>query len=181
MIFCGQCGYQLSPGENVCPRCGAQTNAELIEDDPGIYNLTEVSHTLSNPPQRSQVAAPQNRNSQPGIPIRSVPPKAEEPLILGANSLNEQLANETTTVMNSQMYPPAYPNYPQPVGMGFQGYNTGIYAQYQDAQALAVARLLAASQRGKMVALLLILFGLLLLTGAVVTLLLTLQGIIFTS
>jgi hypothetical protein len=176
MIFCGQCGYQLSQGDIICPRCGAKTEASLIENDPGTYNPTEISHAVLERPH----AAPQrNRNSQPRIPIQPNPPEAAGPLILGSEYLNEQLANETTSMMNSQTYAPqqGYANYPpQAAGTGFYGYPP----PYQGGQ-VAVARLLEASHRGKTAALLLILFGLLLLTGAIVILLLTLQGIIFTA
>ena len=181
MVFCGQCGYQLAPGDTTCPRCGATTDADLIENDPGAYNPTEISHAIL---PRPQAASQRNRHSQPRLPIRPKPPEPDGPLVLGSDSLNEQSANETTTMMNSQMYAPqpAYTNnYPPQMVTGFQGYNAGVYPPYQTGQSAAVAQLLAASQRGKTAALLLILFGLLLLTGAVVVLLLTLQGIIFAS
>lgn len=177
MIFCGQCGYQLSPGETICPRCGAATDADQLENDPGSNKPTEISHILLDaPPLR-------NRSSQPRLPIQQQRLPEQQPLVLGSNPYNGQLANETTSMMNSQ---PAYPqqqsytNYPQQqAGTGFYGYNTGSYPQPQGNQAMA--QILEASRRGKTGALLLILFGLLLLTGAVVILLLTFQGLIFTA
>jgi len=175
MVFCGQCGYQLSPGEKICPRCGAETNAELINDDPGTYNPTMISHVVlenSQPPLRlsSQVR-----------PSHSSAPEPQRPLILGPSSGADQLANETTTMMNSQMNPQmysgqqGYANYPPQAG--FSGFNSGGYQpQYQGGQ---FAALLESSRKGQTTALLLILFGLLLLIGAVIILLLTLQGAIF--
>jgi hypothetical protein len=189
MVFCGQCGYQLSPGETICPRCGAKTDADLIGSDPGTYNPTEISHAVIEQPQPP---AQFSRNSQPGLPAQSQPRlpvqgQPPEPLILGSGYANDQLANEATTLMNSPTYQQqqAYANYPQQAGTGFYGYPQqylGSYPQqYQGGQSTAVAQLLESSRRGKNGALLLILFGLLLLIGSIVILLLTLQGLIFTS
>lgn len=180
MVFCGQCGYQLSPGDKICPRCGAETRADLIEDDPGTYNPTVISHTVSeNPPPPAR-----GRGTSSGSSI-SPAPEPPKPLILGPSAFDNQLANETTTIMNSSNYAPqpgyaqpGYANYPQQTGTGFYGYNPGGYQQYQGGQAAA---LLESSRRGQTTALLLILFGLLLLSGAIVILLLTLQGTIFAA
>lgn len=177
MIFCGQCGYQLSPGETTCPRCGAKTDADLLEHDPGSNNPTEISHALLDLPQ----ALP-GRNNQQWSSVRQAP-SGPQPLVLGAGTYDEQQANETTAMMNSQTYPPqqaSYVGYPQQVGTGFYGSQVDGYApQYQGSQPAVMAEMLEASKRGKTGALLLILFGLLLLTGSIVVLLLTLQGIIF--
>jgi zinc-ribbon domain len=179
MIFCGQCGYQLSPGETTCPRCGAKTDADQLEHDPGNNKPTEISHALLDLPQASP-----GRNNQQGSSVRQTP-SGPQPLVLGASSYDAQLANETTTMMNSQTYPPQQPSYvgyPQQVGTGFYGSQAGGYApQYQGGQSPVMAEMLESSNRGKTGALLLILFGLLLLTGSIVVLLLTLQGIIFTA
>src|SRR5258708_3885715 len=176
MVFCGQCGYQLAPGYTVCPRCGAQTEAETIEYDPGAYNPTEISHAILDAP--TQGVPPHNRGSQPRQP------EQQGPLVLGSMTPNERLANEATTSMNSQTYPPqqAYPGYPQQAGTGMYGYNVGGYQQqYQAGQSAVVAQLLEASRKGKITALLLILFGLLLLIVAIIIFLLTRQGIIFSA
>lgn len=176
MVFCGQCGYQLAPGDTVCPRCGAQTEAETIEYDPGAYNPTEISHAILNAP--TQGVPPQNRGSQPRQP------EQQGPLVLGPMTPHRGLSNEATTSMNSQTYPPqqAYPGYPQQAGTGMYGYNVGGYQQqYQAGQSAVVAQLLEASRKGKITALLLILFGLLLLIVAIIIFLLTRQGIIFSA
>ncbi|HET8844246.1 MAG TPA: zinc-ribbon domain-containing protein [Ktedonobacteraceae bacterium] len=180
MVFCGQCGYQLSPGDKICPRCGAETNADMVDSDPGTYNPTVISHTV---PENFQ-APPRGRSSQsrPSMPPAQEPPR---PLVLGPSSVDDQLANETTTMMNSQMMnpqmyaqQPGYQNHPQQMNTGFYGYNAGGYQQAQSGQ---FAALMESSRRGQTTALLLILFGLLLLIAAIIILLLTLQGTIFTA
>lgn len=174
MVFCGQCGYQLGPGDKLCPRCGAITDVDTIKQDPGTYKPTEISHAvLESPP----ISSPQKRGNpleQPG------------PLVLGPLGPGAPGSDEPTAMMNSQMYvpQPSYPGYPQQAGTGLYGYNTGVYPQpFQAGQAQnpAVAQLLEASRKGKTTSLLLILFGLLLMVGAIIILLLTLQGIIFTA
>lgn len=177
MVFCGQCGYQLGPGDKVCPRCGTKTDVDLlIENDPGTYNPTEISHAILEryPTQSSSV---QNRGNPQ---TRQIQPEQRGPLVLGPVSPNEQLANETTTMMNSQMYMPQqpYPTYQQPAGTGMYSYPGG-YQNFQPGQSAAVAEILEASRKGKITSLLLILFGLLLLIAAIIVFLLNQQGIIF--
>lgn len=178
MIFCGQCGFQLSPGDTTCPRCGAQTEANLLDKDPGINNPTEISHAILESPRRNQM-------SQTGPTI--APHAPQQPLRLGSDTSNYQTANdETTSMMEAQTYPPqqGYNTYPpqQMAGSGAYGYPAGGgYPQpsYQQpgpgGQQAALAQWQEANNRGKTGALLLILFGLLLLIGAVVVLLLTFQ------
>lgn len=170
MVFCGQCGYQLAPGDKTCPRCGAKTDSDLIEHDPGTYNPTEVSHAILErtptravrPPQRPDAIPRQNQGEPPA-----------RPLILGPVIQDEELANETTTLMGAQTYAPqpSYPNYP--------GYPQAGYQPYQAGPSAAIAEILESSRRGKITALLLILFGLLLLIAAVIVFLLNQQGVIF--
>ena len=180
MVFCGQCGYQLGPGDSVCPRCGAKTEVDLIDQDPGTYNPTEISHAILDLERASTQAGPQpNYSAQPRQP------EQQGPLVLGANAPNNQLANEATSMMSSQMYvpQPGYPTYQQQQQMGagmYGGYNTASgYQNYQVGRNDAVAQLLESSRKGKITALLLILFGLLLLIGAIIVFLLNQQGIIF--
>ena len=184
MIFCGQCGYQLSPGDRICPRCGAETEADQLEQDPGTYNPTEISHAVIDPASARFPAQPSRGNLPPRQP--QVEPMG--PLVLGSASPNDQLANETTTMMNSQMYAPqgaSYPGYPQQAATGMYGYNQGGYQQpyqpYQAGQGAAAAEILESSHKGKITSLLLILFGLLLLIAAIIIFLLNQQGIIFGS
>lgn len=178
MVFCGQCGYQLGPNDTICPRCGAKTEieeAQAIPQGPDMYNATEVSHAILSSPTQAP----------PSQPFSS---GAQGPLVLGPSSPNSQMANEATTMMSSQMSsqayappPAAYPGYPQQTNTGMYNYNASAFQQpYQSGQAQALAQLLAASRRGKITSLLLILFGLLFLIAAVIILLLNQQGVIFT-
>ncbi len=182
MVFCGQCGYQLAPGDKICPRCGAKTDIDLIEHDPGPYNPTEITRAIVERAPTQSIKPPNRANP---VPWQSQVEPAG-PLILGPSAPNNQLANETTAMMGAQTYAPqpSYPNYAaylqQPDATGF-GYNPAGYQSYQAGQAAAVAQIVAASQRGKVISLLLILFGLLLLTGAIVVFLLNQQGIIFSA
>jgi zinc-ribbon domain len=171
MVFCGQCGYQLSPGDKVCPRCGSATDVEVIEQDPGTYNPTEISHAVL---ERPQASSPQNRGNQP---------EQAGPLVLGPVGSNMPGSDDATAMMNSQMYmpQPGYPGYPPQAGTGLYGYNAGGYPQYQAVQTPAAVQLMEASRKGKVASLLLILFGLLLMVGAIIVFLLTQQGIIFTA
>src|SRR6185312_10081382 len=170
MVFCGQCGYQLAPGDKTCPRCGAKAEVDLIEHDPGTYNPTEISHAIL-PPAPTQSVAPPTRATLAPNQSQAEPPG---PLILGPVVLNEQLANDTTTMMGAQTYAPqpSYPGYaayPQQANYSYAG---GY--QPQDA---AIAAILEASRKGKITSLLLILFGLLLLIAAILVFLLNQQGI----
>lgn len=172
MVFCGQCGYQLGPGDTICPRCGAQTEANLSNEDPGTYHPTEISHAIleRNPTQGPPSPGPASQFRQPA-------PQA--PLILGSVATNDQMANETTMQMNSQRYTPGAA-YPQQAGSGLYGYPAG-YQSYPAGQEAAVLQLLESSRKGKITALLLILCGLVLLIGALLLFLLTQQGVIFTG
>jgi hypothetical protein len=166
MVFCGQCGYQLAPGDKICPRCGTKTDVDRIEHDPGTYNPTEISHAMPSRAPTQSVRSSWPANQQPG------------PLILGPVTQDEQLANETTTMMGAQTYAPqqSYPGYPQ---QGGYGYSAPGYPSYQSGQAAALTEILDASRKGKVTSLLLILFGLLLLIAAIIVFLLNQQGIIF--
>ncbi len=176
MVFCGQCGYQLGPGDKICPRCGAKTDADLLDEDPGTYNPTEISHAIIERVPTQGAPSP-----NPGGQFRS--PEPQGPLILGPGDPNDQLANEPTAMMSSQIYAPqpGYPAYSQQMNTGMYGYPAAPgYQPYQAGQSAAVLQLLESSRKGKITSLLLILFGLLLLLGAIIVFLLTQQGIIFT-
>jgi hypothetical protein len=174
MVFCGQCGYQLASGDKTCPRCGAKTDVDLIEHDPGSYNPTEISPAILERAPTQPAGPPRQSRVEQG------------PLILGPVIQNEQLANETTAMMGAQNYAPqpsypgypgspGYPGYPQQAGYGYSsaGYRTGPPA--------AIAEILEASRKGKITSLLLILFGLLFLISAIIVFLLNQQGVIFAS
>jgi hypothetical protein len=176
MVFCGQCGYQLAPGDTICPRCGAKTDADLIEYDPGTYNPTEVSQAIIERAP-TQAVRPPTYTNQASWPNQ---PEQGGPLILGPVAPNSQIANEPTAMMNAPTYAPqpsypAYGAYPQQPGATGFAYNP---AGYQAGQSAVVEQILEASRRGKVISLLLILFGLLLLIAAIVVFLLNQQGML---
>lgn len=196
MVFCGQCGYQLAPGDTTCPRCGTKTDVDVNTYDPGSSNPTEISHAILERASTQAAASP----PQP----RTVPPswpgigQAGGPLILGPAAPNPQQAAEPTSMMSapapvyapqslqSPQPQPAYPSmtgyplYPQQPGTGGYGYPVAGGPGYQPYQTAAM-EMLEDSRKGKITSLLLILFGLLFLTGAMVVFLLNQQGLIFAS
>jgi zinc ribbon protein len=181
MVFCGHCGYQLAPGDAICPRCGADVPNDLSAQDPEANNPTEMSQVIQD---ALQPALP-NNDPKPG---RRPGPLTPQPLILHSaspNPLHEYSANDATTIMSTpafQQPQQSHPNYPPQAGTNVYGYNAaGGQAYYPSDQAAIMAQLLAASRKGKTSSLLLILFGLLLLIAAILVFLLNQQGIIFSS
>ncbi len=182
MVFCGKCGFQLTSGNITCPRCGTPTETELFleesqPDSPTIASSTIFEENQSYPGAQGAVS-----------PGRSV---EQQPLILGSDRNNygaaEQRANETTGMMDSQtagspgqapartVYPGYVPqgaaNYPQQ-GASYPGYAAQGGTAYQPYGTLS-ADAARASARGRIVALLLILLGLLFILGAMVLFILT--------
>src|SRR5260370_26041809 len=46
MVFCGKCGYWLTSGDTVCPRCGTPTDPDLILDDSPADSPTIASSPM---------------------------------------------------------------------------------------------------------------------------------------
>jgi hypothetical protein len=184
MVFCGKCGLQLTSGMTACPRCGTPTDPELISEDsqPNSPTIAASSTFGVNQPH----AGPQGPISPgPGIPAQ------QQPLILGPTGINytaaEQMANEATNMMGSQA--PAMPGQ-IPARTSYQGYAPQGAANYPQQRALypdyvaqggpayqqygtSSAEAARNRARGRLVALLLILLGLLLVLGAMVLFILT--------
>jgi len=182
MVFCGKCGFQLTSGNITCPRCGTPTEAESIIEEDQTDNPTIASSTSYGVNQ-----------SYPGTQGTGSPsrPIEQQPLILGSNQAQygspEQMANEPTSMMGSQTpgmpgqstVRPTYPgyapqsaaSYPQQsapsAGYAMQG-GTG----YQP-NGISSADAESVRARGRVVALLLILIGLLFILGAMVLFILT--------
>lgn len=186
MVFCGQCGYQLAPGNTVCPRCGTPVDPDLdlTIDNPEPDNPTVASSLLHAPTQ----AQPGVRRPGTGSQLT---PARQEPLILGPGGNtydpNASVVNDPTSMMGASTYampnqgPPAtpgagtsYPGYPQPNVdnyPSYAGYNvppggTG-YQQAEQYEAMR-AELAARNRTGRIVGLLLVLLGLILIIGAMV-------------
>jgi len=172
MVFCGQCGLQLAPGNKVCPRCGA-----AVESDVPVGDFHTDDPTVASP-------AYQVRNpSQPGLPPAAGPSTPPNPkLVLRPDNqgydYSTQAAYDPTSRINAASggnYPPqAYPDYRQsggaypPMGasypglapQGGTGYQQPFSGQYAPAQ--------PSSSRGRSVGLVLILIGLLFVLAAVI-------------
>jgi hypothetical protein len=182
MVFCGKCGFQLTSGNITCPRCGTPTEAESIIEDAQTNSPTIASSSIFGVNQ-----------SYPGTQGAGSPgkPLEQQPLILGSNRDNygaaEQMANEPTSMMGSQTAgmpgqapvrttysgyaPQNAANYPQQRA-SYAGYAVQGGAAYQP-YGTSPADAERVRARGRVVALLLILIGLLLILGAMVLFVLT--------
>lgn len=182
MVFCGKCGFQLTSGNITCPRCGTPTEAESIIEDAHIDSPTIASSSFSGVNQPYPGTQGAGNAGTPG---------EQQPLILSSNrdqyGAPEQMANEPTGMMSSQTagmpgqapsrstYPGYVPqsaaSYPQQSasysGYGMQGGTTYQPHQTSPADAESIRA------RGRVVALLLILIGLLFILGAMVLFILT--------
>ena len=168
MVFCGKCGYQLTAGNTVCPRCGTPTDPDVIIENTEANNPTMPSSSILG----------MNR-PQPGTqgPVNPSPPAQQQPLILrpqGSTYVpDEQLANEATSMVGS---PPAMPQ--TPVRPSYPGYVPQSGSNYPQQRAsypgyATPAEAERTRARGRVVGLLLILLGLLLILGAMVLFLVT--------
>ena len=175
MVFCGKCGYRLTSGDTVCPRCGTPTDAGLILDDSPADSPTIASSPMLGVDQTQP-------KTQGPISPGTYAQQAQEPLILGPNGSNYGAAEQTTTqAPNIAGQPPARTSYPGyvPQGMGnypqqrasYPGYAPQGDARYQTIQGqagFASAEVARNRARGRLVGLLLILLGLLLILVAMV-------------
>jgi hypothetical protein len=182
MVFCGKCGFQLPSGNITCPRCGTPTEAGPIIEDAQTNSPTIASSSIlgvNQSPTGTQGAG------SPGYPVE------QQPLILGSNrddyGIPEQMANEPTSMMGSQTagmpgqapMRTSYPGYPPQSAANYQqqrasyvdytGQGGTAYQPYGTLRADA-ERVRA---RGRVVALLLILIGLLFILGAMVLFIVT--------
>ncbi len=180
MIFCGQCGLQLAPGNTVCPRCGMVTQPDLSMeeshiDDPTVASLSTIA---PDPPQPNV--------QRPGGPFTPFPPPNQQKLVLrpgGASyEPSGQGAGDATHLMDAPTYEvrtpmtPSNPNietpYPDvssPGGIGYQPVpgqlDTSVFPQTPPRRG-----------KGRVVALLIILLALLLILSAMVVFTLNLNG-----
>ena len=174
MVFCGNCGYRLSAGDQVCPQCGTPADPDLLPTQENPDQPTMASNSLyppedaptqvkMQPPQEPLILAPQDA-SEPDAPTRAVQrPSASQP---GYG-------------VQPGRYPPAsplpsrtsYPNYP-PVGypgVAPQAAYPTTPAGY-DPAAEAARR---TGHTGRIVGLIFILLGLLLIIAAMAVFLFT--------
>jgi hypothetical protein len=184
MVFCGKCGFQLTSGNIICPRCGTPTDTELISDESQPDSPTIAASTIFG---MTQSYAGSQETISPGRPME------QQPLILGPHPNDygsaEQMANETTNMIHSQntatgqeptraVYPEYASqnaaNYPQQrapyPGYAMPGGTTTSYQQQLGASSEEAEKVRA---RGRITGLLLILIGLLFILGAMVLFILT--------
>jgi hypothetical protein len=186
MIFCGQCGYQLAPGETRCPRCGSLVESN-IDSAPTVQDYSPDDPTVEsrsfNTRQPSQAAASQQklvlrpadpdystqagneettRAVMPGTPVPPTPPNAQT----SYPGYTPQGTYYTGPApQRSSIYPPQDASYP--------AYGPGQPADYAGQYQPPRRR----SSAGRIIALILILLGLLLIVGAMALFTLRTRGI----
>lgn len=181
MIFCGKCGFQLTSGNIICPRCGTPTETDQISDESQPDSPTIEASTNFRVNQ-SYIGS--QETISPGRPVE------QQPFILGSHpndyGIAEQMANDATSRMNTQyagtgQIPPGgmYPDYVQQSaanyaqqGVPYPGYSIApsSYEQQSGASFEAAEKVRA---RGRITGLLLILIGLLFILGAMVLFIMT--------
>ena len=187
MAFCGQCGLQLPPGKMSCPRCGMPTQPEfnLPTEDPQIINPT--------------IAVPSSYESDYSHPIGVSSTLQQQKLVLrpdgNVSNLNMQTVNEPTSMIPAQSQwayqdypaynhytpiPPAqpdldraYPNSTLQASRIDHGYQS-VANQYATTPTQAPQR----KGKGRTIALLLILLGLLVILGALAFFVLKQSGLL---
>jgi zinc-ribbon domain len=185
LVFCGKCGLQLSAGDTVCPRCGTPTDPDLVMEESQADNPTIASNTIY---ARDKTQPNTQGTARPGTA------EPQQPLILGPEGSTYAPDAQTAqgaTVMGSQPYGmpgqtpggTAYPGYTQqgagnypPQHPSYPGYAAPGASYYQTPSSTYGAPSAEAAKvraRGRLVGLLLILFGLLLILGAMVLFLVT--------
>jgi hypothetical protein len=182
MVFCGKCGFQLTSGNITCPRCGTPTDAGSIIEDAQTNSPTIASSSIFG--MNQSVPSTQGAGSQ-SYAI------GQQPLVLGPNrddyGAPEQRANETTSVMGSQAagmpgQPPTRTSYPGYMPQSAANYSPqrASYVDYAGQGGTAYqpfgtprADAERVRARGRVVALLLILLGLLFILGAMVLFIVT--------
>lgn len=140
MLFCGNCGFRLAPGDRQCPRCGTAIDPDLLATDEGAQ---PDAPTTASPSLLGRMQPPPTR--PPG------PTSEQQKLILrpgqDAGNFGTQDGNEATRRVDASGYDygatarrvpsnadmhTSYPGYPQqnsgypPQQAPYQGYQQGI-------------------------------------------------------
>jgi Tfp pilus assembly protein PilX len=191
MTFCGQCGFQLSPGVARCPRCGTavDTNLTTVAGETHTDDPTVASPSLGTG-QPAFPGMPPGQFSQPGMPFT---PNNQQRLVLrpGTNTPDyntQQQAYDATSRVDAPNYPtnaPAYPGYgtqgvgnyqtqnvpPNPMtpgGGNYQTYHQSMAGIPQQGQYDVQQQAPRSNNRGRITGLVLILLGLIFILGGVV-------------
>jgi hypothetical protein len=139
MLFCGNCGFRLAPGDRQCPRCGTAIDPDLLVADEGAQ---PDAPTTASPSLLGRM--------QP--PIRPAGPTSEQQKLIlrpgqDAGNYGTQDGNEATRRVDASGYDysatarrapsnadmhTSYPGYPQqnsgypPQQAPYQGYQQGM-------------------------------------------------------
>jgi hypothetical protein len=208
MIFCGQCGLQLPPGASRCPRCGTPVEGDtavedFYMDDPTVASFPYGPHTPPQPDIYGQAGTPAPNNPQKlmlGVDKQSTLEPNAPTNRVDASRYNRRSAGSAQ--------PPSSPNADTfrtpPVGGGnfptqeasYPGYRPQSNYSSQEAPYPVVppgntayaspsspyhytqSPISSQKARGRVAALLIILFGLLLILGAMVIFALKQNGLI---
>ena len=169
MVFCGQCGLQLAPGSTACPRCGSVTEPDLspLVEEPHLYDPTIVTSfgapptpqpppMSPTPPQQQKLVLRPDGVATPYEPTSTI--AAQPPL---SSPDRQNYAPQSNYAYPAQ--PDSYPSFTPQSDAGYQP----VPGQYGDMGSMGG---MPPRRRGKgrVVALLAILFVLLLLLGAMV-------------
>jgi hypothetical protein len=181
MVFCGKCGFQLTSGNMICPRCGTPTETGFISDESQPDSPTIAASTIFT---ANQSTASSQETISPGRPVE------QQPLILGSHPTDyrvaEQMANEATNMMGTQYagtgqiptrgaypeyVPPSAANYPQQA-TPYPGYSMAA-SSYEQQFGTSSEETEKVRARGRIIGLLLILIGLLFILGAMILFIMT--------
>ena len=166
MVFCGQCGYKLAPGNTRCPRCGSVTEADMAADDPHLNDPTivvppthnagpmtpepetQLSTNYSASPTPSQqpklVLRPNNSNPGSGAQAASDPTRQAIPQTpLSPSNPNMRTSNPGYPPQSGRNYTAPSTSYP-----GFLPATEQVYPQ-SPGQFGGATPLPAVTQRGK--------------------------------
>lgn len=176
MVFCGQCGLQQAPGATRCPRCGAP-----VEDETGAGEYYADGPTMVSFSPMTQPSSQAGKSPRTGAPSPNGPQRLtwgeDKQSILEANAptrkidapiYNTQLSSSPSNQNMSTPYvgDPSTSNY-LPPGASYPGILPGSLGSappspYQTRQQSSQ------KSKGRVASLLIILFGLLLILGAMV-------------
>jgi hypothetical protein len=156
MIFCGQCGLKLAPGDTTCPRCGSVTEPELVLDpqflDQNINDPTIASapHVVPNTP----LAGTQR-------PLGTPTPPQQQKLVLHPDGstpgFGAYAPNDPTSMMSARA-PVLPPNPNSSIRTPYYGFTPPLDVGYQPP---------AQRGSGRVIALLVVLCVLLLILAGV--------------
>ena len=180
MAFCGQCGLQLPPGKTACPRCGTPTEPEfdLVAEDPHENDPTLAALSNYDPPYQRPVGASGSLQQQKlvlrpegnGHDFSSLAVNDPTSEMSAADYANHPAYIQPSAIPPSNQYMNAsYPDFRSQADMGYQP----AASQYGTTPAQAPAR----KGKGRIVALLLILLGLLIILGTLAVLVLKPKGL----